>query len=113
MRQERGQSWGKTYKRARTQKKGQKDKDIEGYQVWQVTEKDKIELQLDRIKDQDKATGLNRPQNHLKLLSLQRAQVVPMAKNFHPKRGPYTKTIHETCTTKQNLKKTTNCHLEI
>ncbi len=58
MRQDRGQSWGKTYKRTRTQKKGQKDKDIEGYQVWQVTEKDKIELQLDRTKDQDKANKL-------------------------------------------------------
>jgi hypothetical protein len=32
------------YKLTRTQKKGQKDKDIEGYQVWQVAEKDKIEL---------------------------------------------------------------------
>ena len=52
MRQDRGYMWGKTYKRTRTQKKGQKDKDIEGYQV---IEKDKIELQLDRIKDQDKA----------------------------------------------------------
>ncbi len=50
MRQDRGQSWGKTYKRTR---KGQKDKDVEDYQVWQVTEKDKIELQLDRIKDQE------------------------------------------------------------
>ncbi len=30
-------------------KKGQKDKDIEGYQVHQVTEKDRIELYLDRI----------------------------------------------------------------
>ena len=30
MRQDRGQSWGKTYKGTRTQKKGQKGKDIEG-----------------------------------------------------------------------------------
>ena len=60
MREDRGQSWGKTYKRTRTQKKGQKDKDIEGYQVQKVTEKDRIELymQLDRIKDKDKANKL-------------------------------------------------------
>jgi hypothetical protein len=32
------------YKLTRAQMKGQKDKEIEGYQVWQVTEKDKIEL---------------------------------------------------------------------
>ncbi len=59
MKQDRGQSWGKAHKRTRTQKKGQKDKDVEGYQVWKATEKDKIELQLDRIKDQGIYGNLN------------------------------------------------------
>ncbi len=39
-------------------KKGQKDKDIEGNQVHQVTEKDRKELWFYRIKDKDKADKL-------------------------------------------------------